>query len=299
MDGKGVFQRGFSQIYDKISKRYYTSVNNFSSDFGAVLSDTTGSPDAVDAAGSTLAKDIAPSKAVTSDLKLKKALVKRIVKATQSLIQEATLKESELRCKPVELELKNLDNLLKDKSSPQRRSIGEIPSKSYERIADEDADAEGEDDPDVQMNGLTNGEIDPVISELSHKLANGVNGDGHYLNGATDSTHPRGFAGNERPPTPPLSTGDESYSLSQGGAPWYMDAFSPNGVTVSEEQWTGVRGMSEDLSDMDEADLSELVDADELKESVPSGKKLRPSQTTVTVAAAKKRKAALARRRRR
>ena len=68
------------------------------------------------------------------------------------------------------------------------------------------------------------------------------------------------------PPTPPLSSRSEVQApLSQGGIPWYMDPFDPLGTTIHDERWTGrevVRGMSEELSDMDEEELSGLVDVD-------------------------------------
>ncbi len=67
------------------------------------------------------------------------------------------------------------------------------------------------------------------------------------------------------PPTPPLSSGGDLQPLSNGGIPWYMDPFDPDGTTIQEERWTGrelVRGMSEELSDMDEEELSGLVDSD-------------------------------------
>lgn len=67
------------------------------------------------------------------------------------------------------------------------------------------------------------------------------------------------------PPTPPLSSGGDLHTLSNGGVPWYMEPFDPVGTTVEEERWTGrelVRGMSEELSDMDEDELSGLVDMD-------------------------------------
>lgn len=66
------------------------------------------------------------------------------------------------------------------------------------------------------------------------------------------------------PRTPPLSSkGEVQAALSQGGIPWYMDPFDPVGTTIHDERWTGrevVRGMSEELSDMDEEELSGLVD---------------------------------------
>lgn len=74
------------------------------------------------------------------------------------------------------------------------------------------------------------------------------------------------------PPTPPLSSeGDPSAPLSHGGIPWYMDPFDPTGTTIHEERWTGrdvVRGMSEELSDMDEEELQGLVD-EEMAEAAP------------------------------
>lgn len=76
----------------------------------------------------------------------------------------------------------------------------------------------------------------------------------------------RKVAKQSEPPTPPLSSrGELQAPLSQGGIPWYMDPFDPMGTTIHEERWTGrevVRGMSEELSDMDEEELSGLVDVD-------------------------------------
>jgi NuA3 HAT complex component NTO1 len=45
-----------------------------------------------------------------------------------------------------------------------------------------------------------------------------------------------------------------------------MQAFDPIGTTIHEERWTGrdvMRGMSEELSELDEDELKDLVD-DEL-----------------------------------
>ena len=278
----------------------YTSVNDFSRDFGAVLYDAMNQSKAADVTPLDFTNGEPPSKVMTVDLKQKKALAKRILRAAQNPLQEAMAKESELRRRPVEQELKNLDNLLKNSTSSRGGSTTEFTFKTDGQAHNEDADAEGEDDPDVVMHDITNGEIDPAISKLSHHLPNGVNGHDDHMGGATNSTSFKSsFASNKQPPTPPLSTGGEAFSLSQGGTPWYMEAFSPNGTTFSEEQWTGVRGMSEDLSDMDEVELSELVDGEELKDGTAPGKISQPSPLAMTAAAKKKRRAALARKRRR
>jgi NuA3 HAT complex component NTO1 len=75
------------------------------------------------------------------------------------------------------------------------------------------------------------------------------------------------------PPTPPMSLTGDRYEppLAQGGIQWYMQPFDPIGTTIHEERWTGrevLRGMSEELSEIDEDQLRDLV-GDEAVECVP------------------------------
>lgn len=67
------------------------------------------------------------------------------------------------------------------------------------------------------------------------------------------------------PLTPPQSNGSlgrgTDNMLTEGGVPWYLKAFEPVGTTATEEQWSGrdvLRSMSEELTDMDEAELNDL-----------------------------------------
>lgn len=74
--------------------------------------------------------------------------------------------------------------------------------------------------------------------------------------------------GPNNPLTPPLSSqGDQQQGpLAQGGIQWYMQPFDPIGTTIHEERWTGrdvMRGMSEELSELDEDELEGLVDHEE------------------------------------
>ena len=67
----------------------------------------------------------------------------------------------------------------------------------------------------------------------------------------------------KRHPTPILSEEDQQLPLAQGGIQWYMQPFDPIGTTIHEERWTGrdvMRGMSEELSELDEDELKDLVD---------------------------------------
>lgn len=66
----------------------------------------------------------------------------------------------------------------------------------------------------------------------------------------------------QEPPTPPLSLEDQHQAaMIQGGIPWYVEQFDPEGTTIHEERWTGpevLREMSVELSEMDEEELEGL-----------------------------------------
>lgn len=85
------------------------------------------------------------------------------------------------------------------------------------------------------------------------------------------------------PPTPPLSfEEDHLHPLAQGGIQWYMEPFDPVGTTIHEERWTGrdvMRGMSEELSELDEDELQDLVD-DELDDNKPTGAVKKATRST-------------------
>lgn len=67
------------------------------------------------------------------------------------------------------------------------------------------------------------------------------------------------------PLTPPQSNGSlgqaTDNTLTEGGIPWYLKRFEPEGTTAIEEQWAGrdaVRSLSEELTDMDDDELNDL-----------------------------------------
>ncbi|KAL4782671.1 hypothetical protein BJX76DRAFT_332199 [Aspergillus varians] len=71
------------------------------------------------------------------------------------------------------------------------------------------------------------------------------------------------------PLSPPALQGDQHHFLAQGGIQWYMQPFDPVGTTIHEERWTGrevMRGLSEELSELDEEELNDLVADDELED---------------------------------
>ena len=265
------------------------------------------------------------------EYKEKKKLAKRIIKAVQGPLEEAMRKESEIRQKPFEKELRDLDLLLESsllsRHDSQRGSVvgdvsdaeadeprisaqngshsrsrgssdvtidGELAATRLNEQKYDSASAgdnrpipailgsnpqalKGAEPVAVQMNG-----IDSVSTKHAaahqHPTPEDSNNTPPMLNGETsEDQRPNGVAHDSafgqstgavqhvEPPTPPLSSGGDPQPLSNGGIPWYMDPFDPEGTTIQEERWTGrelVRGMSEELSDMDEEELLGLVDGD-------------------------------------
>ncbi|KAL8734191.1 MAG: hypothetical protein Q9166_001677 [cf. Caloplaca sp. 2 TL-2023] len=318
LDPKKVFHEGFSVLRDRLNERYYTSVAAFSTDFGNVFSTTIGLPVAADNAEieARVAGDAA-AKELVSEFKSLKALAKRIIKAVQGALGDAMRKESELSGRPFEKELRDLDLLLESSMRLRRDSVGDPKGQIIGAIHGQGAD--------LLMNGpiLVNGtnatklsqqpmETDeaPKRSINHHDLTpdepNGMtptNGTAHseyHMHGAiVEMADPSGTYSRE-PPTPPLSLASQSQPFSNGGIPWYMEPFDPDGTTILEERWTGrelVRGMSEELSDMDEAELSGLV-GDERVE-IAQGEEESAADAAKAAKAAARRKAERRRKRNR
>ncbi|KAI7560517.1 hypothetical protein KC343_g8841, partial [Hortaea werneckii] len=105
------------------------------------------------------------------------------------------------------------------------------------------------------------------------------------------------------PLSPPISTDSHGHPVptthahvdedptdvfANGGVPWYLEPFDPEGTTVHDERYTGravLRDMSEELSDMDEDTLTELaVNGVEAtpngKETPAKGDPVQPPETT-------------------
>lgn len=60
--------------------------------------------------------------------------------------------------------------------------------------------------------------------------------------------------------------------LAQGGIQWYMQPFDPVGTTIHEERWMGrdvLRGMSEELSEMDDDEMRDLFGEDLVSGGAP------------------------------
>lgn len=190
----------------------------------------------------------------------KRKLAKRIIKAIQPALEDAIRKESELNRKPFEKELKELDVILDHSVMSRRDSIeGDTELEADQPDAQPDvmegveatgdaAEAPAEPQP-TEDTVLTEG---PAPEEATAEEP-----------APTDETKPNINATYNRHPTPVLTEEDQQLPLAQGGIQWYMEPFDPIGTTIHEERWTGrdvMRGMSEELSELDEDELKDLMD---------------------------------------
>ncbi|KAJ5564080.1 hypothetical protein N7513_000322 [Penicillium frequentans] len=259
LDGKGVFAAGLSSIRKRLEERFYPSVASFSADLASLFTSEIGVGPAGDTA-ELQAQISGRAPELSLEQREKRKLAKRIIKSIQPQLEDAIRKESELNRKPYEKELKELDAIL-DHSVMSRRG------ESFEPEGDHDVEMEDDTKPEA-MEGV----------EESAPTAEGPTADEAM---STKELEPEDTAAEptaadeaksniniayHRHPTPILSDEDQQLPLAQGGIQWYMQPFDPIGTTVHEERWTGrdvMRGMSEELSELDEDELKDLVD-DEL-----------------------------------
>ncbi|KAI9752717.1 MAG: hypothetical protein M4579_005516 [Chaenotheca gracillima] len=301
LDSKeGVFREGLLELQLKLEENFYTSVPVFTADLAAVFSAGIGlevKEAATDA--NTQLSEAFHAEVLTSEQKDKRRLARRIIKAIQGSLEEATRKEAELGLRPFEKELRDLDLLLDNSVSSRRDSINasahEDASDSEIRdtlteIKDQHIMANGVVDPmDVDNSAEQQGAIvDEDDMALSEQAPNGapngdkaadqaplVEQDTKVPTAATEastkvspaeqpseSSEPN--TAHPEPASPPRNgNGNLLGPLTDGGIPWYLQTFDPVGVTINEERWTGpevVRSMSEELSEIDDDVLKGLVD---------------------------------------
>jgi NuA3 HAT complex component NTO1 len=270
------------------------------------------------------------------ELREKRKLAKRIIKAIQPALEDAIKKESELNRKPFEKELKELDLMFENSVLSRRGSVEEGSAEPAEGEAHIENQASNEVSRGIQQRVGGKEEITAKVEpreEPSSALPEGAEDtpmpdagseqsvpDAHQVQDTptTDSaelstpavTEPANQGAPVAPATvptsaeaqqeaepskeelnsppllaqahesqkglltpPPSFQGDSQHPLSQGGILWYMQPFDPVGTTIHEERWTGrdvMRGMSEELSELDEDELKDLVDDEMEGESAPA-----------------------------
>lgn len=281
----------------KLEQRFYTTVSAFSADLARIFTAEIGTEPAENTAELQMqmqASGRAPE--LSAEQREKRKLAKRIIKAVQPALEDALRKESELCGKPYEKELQELDLIFDNGVLSRRESVQEEEAPAEADPGDETAHAETNadaapasveepttevamEDADVteQVTQAVNGHADEAVEQPALETSNPPPKDQSATNHAVDrvrepeNTHRKPQELVPHPaathPTSPLVTFEDNQQgpLSQGGIQWYMQPFDPIGTTIHEERWTGrdvMRGMSEELSEIDEDELQGLVGED-------------------------------------
>ena len=226
---------------------------------------------------STVLNEVRPGTAeymaLTQEQKEIKRLAKRILKTVKDLLEDAFRKEADLKGLERDEIVKRLDALpifaatkaleLEDpspvkKGTKHRRSASQVSAVAG--ASPEDEDEEMPDADLVHELPRRGGKKSTPTSEATGSRASSRHSKTASLSKAAPVAEPLS------PPTSASSSAsapiaDEHDVFAQGGVPWYLEQFDPVGTTVHEERYTGrevLRGMSEELSDMDEDTLTEL-----------------------------------------
>ncbi|KAF2858547.1 hypothetical protein K470DRAFT_259726 [Piedraia hortae CBS 480.64] len=159
-----IFRSGLERVALRVRERYYTSINQFSQDLAkeiqAVASPTAEQMDDsypnIDSLHQYLQEDVpgsAEHNALTHEQKEVKKLAKRLVKSVKDMLDDAKVKEMELRRVEHNEELQKLDSLpIFTRAAARNLSAG-----SARAGAPAIAGAEIEADGDTIMNGDTSG----------------------------------------------------------------------------------------------------------------------------------------------
>ncbi|KAF4457525.1 hypothetical protein F53441_575 [Fusarium austroafricanum] len=288
---KDLFKDRFDKLQDRINARFYVTVMSFAVDLCDIIStgiSTTPPPDSFADATLVEAVDAPSVENNFSDIRERRKLGRRILKAVRPFLEVALRVESEISQKPFEGLKKELESII-DRSVDARPLTATSHDKPTD-LSDEandtimvDADlqitvkassTEGGDAMDTTSDGgnievSTN--IDVDTSDLA--AAGAVEKQESLPNTVETSATPPDTDGyvskpqpaQSGPPTPPQSNGSLGLEpvdpLADGGILWYLKGHDPKGTSVLEERWAGrdaVRMLSEDLTDLDDEELKGL-----------------------------------------
>ncbi|KAM0343256.1 hypothetical protein ACHAPU_008706 [Fusarium lateritium] len=291
---KDLFQDGLNKLQSRINTRFYVTVMSFAVDLCEIINigiATTPGPDPSTNQSQSETINVSPGKTTFSDIRERRKLGKRILKAVQPFLETALRVESEISQKQFEGLQKELENLI-DKSVEARRPTTSTSQDKPNDLSDEANDTimvdaelqitvkavstEGGDAMDTTSDGgnievSTNIDVDTSdlagadagIREKQESLPNTVQSSDTPP--STDGYVSKPQPAQSGPPTPPQSNGSLGLEpvdpLTDGGAIWYLKGHELKGTSVLEEQWAGrdaVRMLSEDLTDLDDEELKGL-----------------------------------------
>ncbi|KAF5529607.1 3 HAT complex component NTO1 [Fusarium mexicanum] len=330
---KNLFKDGLDKLQTRVNARFYVTVMSFALDLCDVISSgiSTAPPESSTVATQTEAVDAPPAKTTFSDIRERRKLGKRILKAVQPHLETALRIESEISQKPFEGLKKELENVIdrsidvrpltamgQDKPTDLSDEVNDTIMVDAElQITVKASSTEGGDAMDTTSdngNIEVSTNIDVDTSDLAEagafgkheSLPNTVNSSNTPPE--TDGYMPKPQPAQSGPPTPPQSNGslglEPTDPLTDGGILWYLKGHDPKGTSVLEERWAGrdaIRMLSEDLTDLDDEEFKGLgMDVDHAAASatveVDVKEEVEPAGGKTRASKAKKRRASTRRR---
>ncbi|KAI9671042.1 MAG: nuA3 HAT complex component nto1 [Alyxoria varia] len=279
----------------RLEDRIYNSVPAFSADLCEIFEAAVASEEPDGSWGGSLYDQtrntpMLNTPALNNQKEVKK-VAKRILRSLEPLLQESIRKEAELSGKPFEKELEKIEQLLgrsltsQAHDANQKEDIMEdVPEKEHNakipngaihvdgNLSVQQSSSAQEGVQDITTNGSHETEVSEAQPEDSKNFD--TEPSETRLNGGDESGQQSTSHQQDQGPTNVPSP------VMAGGIPWYLDSFDPSGTKVYEERWSGrevVRGMSEDLSEIDEDELQGLEEgiADQGDKSAPAKKRKR------------------------
>lgn len=283
----------------RVEERYYAKALTFAQELGDVIyAGVIAAPHASEDAKPHLESyEGAPNKSAFADIRERRKLGKRILKAVQPHLESALRVEAEISNKPFEtlqreLEAKmeaslditkaasaynreadGLGTIMVDASpSTEIRVRAPLMARKFE-VTNEDAmELDEPESGNIEVNtsglGIVNGgsSVDVEMTEdteVPTRLTNGVESSQTPPNSNGYGPSPkRGNTAQKGPPTPPQSNGSfgkDADLLADGGVLWFLKPFEPDGTTI-----LGELDSAGTNSRMLSEDLTDLDD-DELK----------------------------------
>lgn len=286
------------KLQGRVEARHYARTLIFAQDLCDVISEGINTSPTLKSEELHLDMSASPSKNAFSDIRERRKLGKRILKAVQPQLEAALRIEAEVLGKPFDTLQKELEAKYTASLEPQQITA----ASSYQY--DENDDSHDTIMVDASIPGqitvkprATDGEDDIMNIEVQYRdnievktsEASPANADESVdvdmidetqvevmvTNGDHSQTPPGKSKYDDNgphlepnaPPTPPQSNGslekEPNDPLADGGVVWYMKDFEPSGTTVVGESWAmgreaAMRMLSEDLTDLDDEELKGL-----------------------------------------
>ncbi|CZT49291.1 related to bromodomain and PHD finger-containing protein [Rhynchosporium secalis] len=304
LDIRAIFTDGLLKIQKKVENRFFTTAMSFAHEFldifrNGIISGPQVKPE------TAVSKELEKGSTIKKtplDIKERRRLGKRIIKAVQPQLEAAIKSEAEISGKSIERHLKDLVELLDSTYTAGQDSIavslgdtgslgdfdadqdtkrigadestdGSAKGKQTSNIAEnvEMSDVDASDDvvdnanTIILPNGDETNSTDTRFAEaeeIASKNAAETNG----IKDSSTTPDADGYVSTHdvvqpTPPTPPTSNGDTSNDqadiLANGGIPYYLKDFQPEGTSLIQGA-DAMSTFSEELSEMDDEELRGL-----------------------------------------